>query len=1028
VDTANNDDVYFSDWDNGYVWKFTQVGASAGQLVLIAGIGQNGYNGDQPDATTAELNRPAHLFIHGSTLYIADEYNHRIRIVILNVTPRPLATVAGTTGTGFSGDGDLAVVSSLYYPYGMVTDSAGNLFIADQSNQRIREVLASNAKIQTVIGNGNSGYAGDGPTGGRGTTLQAAVVGGVPNYLPVTIGVNVPQSQWQIVSISGAQSGTLQPTSSSFTVAVHESNNYRMAGDTAVNLATTAPSVFTVQTNPLTISNNTTTQTFTVQTNSTPGNGQLQAQATGTSFLASTLTNTITVLPPAIPVLTIDASFSPDATATGVRNRHYVQLPTAVTGSPVTVSIVSNDGSRAGVALCDATSSQNATCTATTATGTGINISIPVGATTGYFDLVGLTSAARDTRLYDPWDVALDANNNVYVADFDNYRVRKLTAGGVLSTIAGSGSSTASLDPGGSALASGMRPSSVTVDSAGNVYVASYNGCVVYKVTSLGGISVIAGTQNVCTFANGIPGTGNLNNPEQVAIGSDGSLYIADFSNNRVRKITSAGGGVIPTNGNMTTIAGGGGTAPAAGVLATAANLGRPAGVWVDTANNDDVYFTDWDNGLVWKFTQVGASAGQLVLIAGIGTNGYNGDQADATTAQLSRPAHLFIHGSTLYIADEYNHRIRTVTLNVTPRPLTTVAGSTGTGFSGDGDLAIVSSLYYPYGMATDSAGNLYIADQSNQRIREVTASNGKISTVIGNGNFGFAGDGLSGRGVTLTAAIVTGPAYLPVTNGVDIEQSTWQVINTPASTTGPNFNFTVSQTSSLGLGPMRMNSATTFSLIPNSANILSVPATLTIANNSTTPTFGIGINSISRATNVVTVTLSSNPGVATGQVVTVSGVSDNTFNGTFTVTGSTSTTITYAQTGANATSSNGTVLTSVATTIGSGITQIIAQASPTGIAIGASTNITVTPVFTSVAPNNGVHGNTIPVTITGRNFLGATGITGPTGITASITNVSADGTTITASIVLTSGAPTGAQTLTILTPTGNLNFQFTVN
>jgi hypothetical protein len=571
-------------------------------------------------------------------------------------------------------------------------------------------------------------------------------------------------------------------------------------------------------------------------------------------------------------------------------------------------------------------------------------VTIPVGSYYGYFDLVGLTSATPDTRLYYPAAVTVAANGDIFVADTSNYRVRKLS-NGVLSTVAGNGATSANL--GATALTTALEPRGVIVDGAGNLYVSSENGHVVYQITPAGAISIVAGTQNSAQFEDGAPGVGNLYSPHQVAMGADGSLYIADYNNHRVRKVPFSGG----VFGAMITIAGGGATPPAAGVAATAADFGRISGVAVDPASNE-VYFTDYDGHRVWKFSQ---ADGLLVLIAGTGDNGFNGDNGDATLAQLYYPLQLNLHGTALYIADYYNHRVRKVTTNASPRPLVTVAGTTSAGFNGDGDLGILSRLYYPSGVATDASGDLLIADTYNHRIREVLASDSRIQTVIGNGSAGFSGDGLPGRGVTITASIAPGgPNHLPGTVGVNVAQSSWEFTSTPTSSTGPTFDFTVRQTSSVGSG-MRMNSSTTFSLTPNTANVLSLPANLTIPNN-------------------------------------------------------------------------GTSILGTATTIGSGITQIIAQASPTGIALGATSNITVTPVVTNVAPNSGGQGTT-NVTITGRNLLGATGITTTaTGVSAAINNVSANGQTMTATITVGQTATPGAKTLTINTPTGNVDFTFTVN
>src|SRR6185503_18032376 len=197
-----------------------------------------------------------------------------------------------------------------------------------------------------------------------------------------------------------------------------------------------------------------------------------------------------------------------------------------------------------------------------------------------------------------------------------------------------------------------------------------------------------------------------------------------------------------------------------------------------------------------------------------------------------------------------YNHRIRKVTTNVNPRPMVTVAGTTSAGFNGDGDAAIVAQLYYPFGVAVDGSGNVIMADTSNQRIRQVSAATGKIQTIVGTGQYGFAGDGLPGLGATITAAVASGgPTYLPVTVGVNVDQSSWQLVSFPSTTTGPTFNFTVRQTSNVGTA-MRMNSSTTIPITPNTANVVTLPANLVIANNGTqiigtATTIGSGVTQI---------------------------------------------------------------------------------------------------------------------------------------------------------------------------------------
>src|SRR5262249_21196069 len=140
--------------------------------------------------------------------------------------------------------------------------------------------------------------------------------------------------------------------------------------------------------------------------------------------------------------------------------------------------------------------------------------------------------------------------------------------------------------------------------------------------------------------------------------------------------------------------------------------------------------------------------------------------------------------------------RIRRVTTNVSPQPLVTVAGTTSAGFSGDGDAAIIARLSDAFGMTSDSNNNLYIADFGNHRVRLVNGTTGVITTLIGNGTSGFAGDGGSGRGTTLVATPLgqfNGQATLPVTVGVENQQSTWFIANlTTTQNTSSSFDFTV--------------------------------------------------------------------------------------------------------------------------------------------------------------------------------------------------------------------------------------------
>jgi sugar lactone lactonase YvrE len=294
---------------------------------------------------------------------------------------------------------------------------------------------------------------------------------------------------------------------------------------------------------------------------------------------------------------------------------------------------------------------------------------------------------------------------------------------GIITTYSGNGTAGSSGDGGQATTAQLIDPTGVAVDSMGNLYIADALSHRIRKVSPAGVISTVAGTGTPGYSGDGGPAvTAQLNFPTGVAVDSAGDFYVVDSANERIRKVTPEG--VISTvAGNGTRgFSGDGGPA-------TAAQLDILVGVAVDSAGN--LYIADSFNFRIRKIN----AGGVISTVVGNGTPGDSGDGGPATAAELGNPTGIAVDSSgNLYFSDIHFHRVRKVT---TDGIISTVAGTGTAGFSGDGGPAASSQLNGPIGVAVDSEASLYIADQSNFRIRKVTTS-GVISTVAGNGTSGL--------------------------------------------------------------------------------------------------------------------------------------------------------------------------------------------------------------------------------------------------------------------------------------------------
>ncbi len=355
----------------------------------------------------------------------------------------------------------------------------------------------------------------------------------------------------------------------------------------------------------------------------------------------------------------------------------------------------------------------------------------------GNADFSGDDSQAIDAALNSPVDVALDSDGNLYIVDNGNNRIRKVNTQGIISTIAGNGDADFTGDGGAAINASLNSPKSISIDNDGNIFIADNFNHRIRRVDIQGLISTVAGDgQAFFSGDGGLATEASLMDPSAVSVDADGNIFIADTRAHRIHKVDG--------NGIINTVAGDGGTGSPGELngddgIATEAQLSFPIDVFAD--NQGNIFIADqFTNNSIRKVD----SQGVITTVAGNGEGGgvlhegFSGDGGPATEASLGLPSGVFVDGnSNIYIADFFNNRIRKVNAEGI---IDTVAGNGDAGFAGDDTLAIEASLNAPNGVVKDNNGNIFVADTENHRIRMVNAE-GEISTVAGNGNANFSGD-----------------------------------------------------------------------------------------------------------------------------------------------------------------------------------------------------------------------------------------------------------------------------------------------
>ncbi|MER8003921.1 RICIN domain-containing protein [Streptomyces sp. NPDC095613] len=335
--------------------------------------------------------------------------------------------------------------------------------------------------------------------------------------------------------------------------------------------------------------------------------------------------------------------------------------------------------------------------------------SINTVAGTGAAAFKGENEPAVSAQLNRPYGVAVDSNGTLYVSDYNNHRVRKITTDGKISTVAGTGAAGYRGDNGPAVSAQLNCPREVVVDGAGALYIVDANNHRVRKVTADGTISTVVGTGTAGFSGDGGPATAaRLNLPLGVAVDRTGVLYVSEYHNHRVRRVTA--------DGEISTVAGAG---PAGfkgdGGPAASAHLRNPHGLAVDGEGN--LYIADANNHRVRKV----AVDGTISTVAGTGSGGFGGDGGPSSSAQLNLPLGVVVDSTgALFVSDHRNHRVRKVAVDGT---ISTVVGTGSGGFGGDGGPSSSAQLNMPFGLTVDCVDALYIADHANNRVRKVASA-----------------------------------------------------------------------------------------------------------------------------------------------------------------------------------------------------------------------------------------------------------------------------------------------------------------
>lgn len=641
----NPGDVVYDSAGNAYVAdssgnRIRRIDGATNVVTTIAGTGVGGFSGDGGPATQAQLFYPSNLVLDGNNnIFFSDQLNHRVRRI--DAGSKVITTVAGNGTTSNLNDNGLAVEASLFFPAGVAIRADGSLLIADSGHNRIRRV--AQGFITTVAGTGAGGYNGDD------IPATAATLTG-PNDVVADGQGNFYISDGGNCRIRLVQAGTDRI----YTIAGNGTCGFTGNGGPATEARLNGPLFLALVNGSIYMTESLAPRIRRIDLGSNvisafAGNGQLGTTGDGGAATAARLGN-----------------------------------PLGLGGTPEGSIVFGEDDSGR---LREVTN--------------GIITSIAGQANGDGF--------SPQLAKINPKGIVCNLQGELFIADSNNNRLRRINASfGQITTFAGTGAFGFGGDNGPATQATLGGPLGVAIDSNGRVY---FSDQLTHRIRRIAGgvVTTVAGTGTPSFSGDDGPAiSAGLSFPAGIAVGPDDSVYVADASNNRVRR--------IGTNGIITTVIGNGSRGyNGENVPGKQAMLSNPTDVVADTDGN--LYIADRNNCRIRRYD---AETTLVTTVAGTGRCGYSGDNGQGTAAELNGPEYVaLLENRHLYISESFTPRVRRVDLFT--GIITRVAGNGLPASTGDGGPGLNAQLEMPAGLEVDRNNSvLYISDVAAGRVRRL--------------------------------------------------------------------------------------------------------------------------------------------------------------------------------------------------------------------------------------------------------------------------------------------------------------------